>query len=295
MKSWKIGAVAGLIAGIVAGIIYDYFAKISASIGFWIDPWPQAVSNSFVANVLISIIFGIVIGVIFSEAYDILPGKGNLKGLYFGLIIFFIFTIRDTTFGISYAYIPIVLGRNFTDFPKLIVYGMMLGFIYESLHKKYNIPKKEKKVIQYDSKGGILPGAIAGLIGGIAASFANIMGSLTGIFGAPFSPSEVTFDFWLSQSGAHILMNMVWGIIFGIMFTKFYNLVPGKGAIKGLFYGLLIFLITSFYHGVMHIGWGMSSSSWLIIVTGLWILIVGIFQILFFGLVLGLLYRKPSK
>ena len=80
------------------------------------------------------------------------------------------------------------------------------------------------------------------------------------------------------------------------MFLKVYDLVPGEKFTKGFFYGLTIYLITSFLIG-----------TWVVIVAlyhGEIILAKYLFFALFgvggangitFALVLGLLYRKPPK
>lgn len=274
---------------------YDYFAKLSVSIGFWAFQWPQAVPNSAAANILISIIFGVILGIIFSRVHTILPGRIIIKGLCFGLIVYFIQTIRESTLSLSYGYFAYIAGRNFTDFPKFALYGLVLGLLYGFLINRY-YPAKEKTIITYDLKSGVLPGAMAGLVGGIAVAITNVVGlTFTGLFNIPGFPSLPTFDILIVQAGTHILFNMIWGVIFGAMFAKVYNLVSGKGITKGIIYGLIIYLISTFQIGVFTLGWGLSSSIWAITATGIWAITVGFFQFVFFGLVLGLLYKKPAE
>jgi hypothetical protein len=175
---------------------------------------------------------------------------------------------------------------------------LVLGFLYEVLHKKYNITKEKREIIQYDFRSGIFPGAISGFIGGFVVSIFAVLGHVTGLYGV-FVTSEgqvvSTFDIWLSQMGAHIFINMFWGAIFGAMFACVYNLVPGEKVKKGLLYGLLLFLITTFQIGTWFIFWAAYHTVWMIAYNQLFSSIfLGIIQFGTFGLVLGYLYRKPS-
>ena len=64
-------------------------------------------------------------------------------------------------------------------------------------------------------KGGIIPGAIAGLLGGFAASVVSVLGpalDLWTILGIDVTPN---FDFWLGQVGTHMYINMIFGALVG--------------------------------------------------------------------------------
>ena len=66
-----------------------------------------------------------------------------------------------------------------------------------------------------------------------------------------------------------------------------FDLVPGKGALKGLVYGLITFLMATGHAITYYFMFGDFVS---VIHSG----IVGVIQAIVFGIVLGLLYRKPG-
>ncbi|MCW4032907.1 MAG: hypothetical protein NWF08_05900, partial [Candidatus Bathyarchaeota archaeon] len=216
-------------------------------------------------------------------------------GLYYGLIIFLIYNVRIQSFWGAYGYYLDVIGFIFSYFFAWVAYGLMLGVLYESLLEKYTIPKVRKKIITYSMISGIIPGAIAGLADGFAASIANFIAFAIGIFKLPGAPTTLTFEFWIGQSGAHLFMNLVWGAVFGAIFARVYNLLPSKGIMKGLYYSLIIVSITSFFAGFFTIGWGLSYSFWPAIYTSLWNFFIAFLSTgVALGLVLGYLYKPPK-
>ncbi|WP_455369051.1 hypothetical protein, partial [[Eubacterium] cellulosolvens] len=91
---------------------------------------------------------------------------------------------------------------------------------------------------------------------------------------------------WLT---AQIGLNIIWGAVFGWIFSKVYELIPGKGVTKGLSFSMMVWLFfiglypISFFLLVydppltlMAMGWG----------------IVGFIVRIFYGLVIGALYKK---
>ena len=135
-------------------------------------------------------------------------------------------------------------------------------------------------------------------MGGLAASFFIVIGQVTGYWGMPTASGQFisTIEFWWSQAGTHILVNMIWGTIFGALFTKIHDIVPGEKIVKGLNYGLILFLITSFYMGTFLFCWAINHNNLVLVqqmAGGTWI--TGGANAIVFGLVLGLLYRKPPK
>jgi hypothetical protein len=294
-SSWKIGAVSGLIAGIVAGLM-EVLSRYSSTSGFFNDTDGLAlVSNAYEVIVLIVIIYGIIGGLIYSGVYNLIPGKAVLKGFIYGLVLYGIAEVRTSTFCFAYGwYLWASEWLLFGAF-KWISYGLVLGLVYELLQRRYYPRKEILKIETYSMKSGILPGAIAGIIGGSAAALANIVGPMIGFFKIPGAPPAPTLDFLIGQAGSHIFINMVWGTIFGtILFTKVYNLVPSKGIVKGLIFGLTVFLMDSFQITMYNLGCGLKLNIQSQIFFFAWTDFVGFFQALFFGLVLGLLYRKPS-
>jgi len=130
-------------------------------------------------------------------------------------------------------------------------------------------------------KSGLSAGAVAGVVGGIVAVTAVWITNPTVHTSSPAAMVQ-----WLiTQIG----LNIVWGAVFGWIFSKVYTLVPGKNATKGLYFSLMVWLffiglypVTFFvllYGPTMYqlaLGWG----------------IVGFLVRLVYGPVLGALYKK---
>jgi len=133
---------------------------------------------------------------------------------------------------------------------------------------------------------GFYSGLIAGCIGGMGFSLYVIFFSLTAAI-----PDITSFDFWLNYFIYQVGVQGIFGGIFGIIYMKFYNGIPGKGAWKGLVFGLIIFLLGNFAHGTwnvlvgslagneIHIAWGINYFEAFLI----WFI---------YGLVLGPLYER---
>ena len=288
MKSWKIGAVAGLIAGIVAGIVETISAITFLTIGLgylWLPPPPNAPILIITATgMVVNIIWGVFLGIVYAKIYDLVPGKSISKSLLFGLICYFIYDIRGATYYLFYGDILTVISQISWIFT-WIAYALVLGFIYEFLRSRYFITKERLKIIKYDIKNGIHPGAIAGLLGGISAFITIVIGIVMEFW--PPSVPDPDIGFFLSQLGTHAFFNMIWGIVFGMLFAMFYDRIPGKGIKKGIVYSLTLFFITTFRGSIYGLPYGnlifYSFST------------ISFFHFLTVGLVLGLLYRKPTE
>jgi len=296
LKSWKIGAIAGLIAGIVLGIVFEISNQMAVSIGLWEPWWRPFAINNIVVNIPLFGFWGIVLGIIYSKTYNIIPKTGILKSLVYGLFLYFIITIRIETFSLAYGLYLDTAGHIFAGFFSWLSYGLVLGLLYEFLSNMYYPTKEKLKIKTYDMKGGIIPGAIAGIADGLASSASIVPGHITGYWGLPIEGQIIsTIDFWMSQVGTHIHVNLIWGAVFGAIFAKVYNLVPGKRVLKGLYYGLIMFLITTFLVGSWCILYPIFHNDWAIAtihVGTFWI--TGFFGFTALGLVLGYLY-KPTK
>jgi len=85
---------------------------------------------------------------------------------------------------------------------------------------------------------------------------------------------------------------MIWGIIFGLMYPKVYNLVPGKKVIKAVFYSLILYLITTFQISTWFVVWYANHNAWqLAFIQFVSIFAYGLSWTIY-GLVLGYLYKK---
>jgi hypothetical protein len=294
MNTLKIGIIAGLIAGFIYGIVLIIIENILATIKLPFMLSLYDLSKIATIEIIFGIIWGIIFGIIYSMAYHVIPGKGILKGLMFGLFLYFITSIRVAIWVIPYAFYYFAFLNIISGILPWIAFGLVLGFFYESLHEKYKVPKEKKKIIQYDMKSGLIPGAIAGFLGGIPAFVSVVIGSILRLM-TMLTPEYESWTNYLtdipfltSQFGTHAFMHMLWGAIFGAIFVRVYNLVPRKGVIKGLYYGLIVLLMSGLRYSFYQLAYGSIDVFWQ------WIL-PEVCAFITFGLALGFLYRKPTK
>jgi len=136
-------------------------------------------------------------------------------------------------------------------------------------------------------KNGIYAGAIAGVIMGICTV---IIGFTTVFYIGIKEPTydvetwTPTLTIWLTL--AQIALGVIWGSIFGAIYTFVYDLIPKKGIIKGLYYGLLLWLIKDIAAG--------SYAAFMLMQRSIAIDLVyyGFFMWTIYGLILGYLYKK---
>jgi hypothetical protein len=290
--SLKIGIVAGLIAGIVKSIANIIIGTpILFKLGlpyFFIPPPPDTPFNNIVVMEIIgSLIIGFIFGTIYFWAYGVIPKKGIMKGFVFGLFGYLVSRLYWVVLFLSYGQLDAVATTIFYGFFGWIPFGIVLGLVYEFLHSRYHIPKKMPKIVQYNMMSGFYPGTIAGILGGVASFIANF--TITFDFAEWLAPGHtIDLVLLLSQLSGQIMFHMIWGIFFGLIYPKVYNLVPFNGILKGLSYGLIAqFLINEFPSLVYQIGYGNY------IIAHMQIALGGTNAIVY-GLVLGLLY-KPKK
>jgi hypothetical protein len=292
-SSLKIGIISGLFAGFVKAFVSIF---ISVPLIFrlelpyyFIPPPPETpFTNIIIMEIIYHLILGFIFGIIFSKAYRVIPKKGVLKGFVFGLFGYLVCNLYWVALFLPYGQLDIAATMVIYGLIGWIPFGIVLGFVYEFLHNRYHIPKKEPKIIQYNMIGGFYPGAIAGILGGVATFIANF--TITYDFAEFYAPGHtIDFGFLIGQLSGQIMFHMIWGIFFGLIYPKVYNLVPFKGILKGLCYGLIAqFLIAEFPILVMNWGYGN-------FITVHMQLALGGSNAIVYGIVLGLLYRKPTK
>ena len=275
--------VAGLVAGIISGIVAT-IALISACVLNL--PWPNLPVSSVLTTpfltthlefeFVINGFFGIIFGIIYSKYYDATPGKGIIKGLCFGLILYLIGGFYPGVH-IWERYMDIVsaIGTWWMVFFCLTSYGLVLGALYR---------RPTRAVGKHDVKSGVFSGTVAGVIGGIAATIFMIIGVNLKVW-APFVPGILSATSFTAHHILEIIVTIAFGAIFGAMYSIYYDSTPGKGILKGLVYGLLLYLISSIRTGVLFAGYGNLSYA----ISVFWL---GFFTLAVYGLVLGALYRK---
>jgi len=129
----------------------------------------------------------------------------------------------------------------------------------------------------------------------VSAIAGSIVGIVFFIFGAIFVrigiiEPPVSLEIWRELYGlvilASISLGVIWGVIFGAIYSILYNSIPGKGVLKGLCYGILIWLIKDIAAGsyIALIGIGTNYA--------LALILVGFFMWIVYGFILGYFYKK---
>lgn len=125
---------------------------------------------------------------------------------------------------------------------------------------------------------GILAGLVAGVVGSMVAIVFGYIGIFIGLLQALPPPM---IDVVVSR----LVLHTGWGVIFGALYPKFHDVVPGKATSKGLCYGLLLYLISSVRAATF-----LAAFTFVPLATD-W-LFVGFFQFASYGIILGTVYKK---
>ncbi|WP_455276839.1 hypothetical protein [[Eubacterium] cellulosolvens] len=127
-------------------------------------------------------------------------------------------------------------------------------------------------------KSSIGAGAVAGLIGGIVAVIVGFISSSIGLYEPPPGPITNTI-------ATMIILTIIIGAILGMLYSRLYVSIPGKAILKGIYFGLILWLI-SIINGA-YILLVMVEKS-----ISIRLIFVGFFIIIVYGPVLGTLYKK---
>jgi hypothetical protein len=135
-------------------------------------------------------------------------------------------------------------------------------------------------------KSGHTAGIVAGFITGIASLIFGGMGAQIFILELPLS---TILEFLPFTATTHIGFNLVYGVIFGILFAKFYDVIPGKsGFKKGLFWGFIYAIVPEWWLASYSLAHGNFPTSFLWGYCGLIVII-------FYGPPLGFLYKGTQQ
>ena len=127
-------------------------------------------------------------------------------------------------------------------------------------------------------KKDLVVGFIGGIVNAITATAIVVYNSIIGGYAVTTIENIVKYQ---------IVINLTWGIIFGILYSKFCKSIPGKGIWKGLVYGLMLYFFSNIYMFSYPFVYGdpIMIARHILFLSGIWVWIV-------YGLVLGILYEK---
>ena len=127
-------------------------------------------------------------------------------------------------------------------------------------------------------KSGVIAGSIAGFVGGIVSDIVGVIAINAGLL--EMESANIAYSAVIG-----IVLSIMFGAIFGAIYSRFHDQIPGIGVSKGLFFGLMIYLIKDIAAGA-YIGFvgGMHPAA-------IW-LQSGFFIWITYGPLLGVLYKK---
>ena len=128
-------------------------------------------------------------------------------------------------------------------------------------------------------KNVILAGTIAGLISGITCAILGYVVTSMRIY--EFTPGSL-----IEVTVSMAVLTVIFGVIFSLIYARFYSLIPGEAVKKGLYFGLMIWLIKDITGGA-YITFVAKQPG-----IGIDFLVGGIYIWVIYGLVLGYLYKK---
>jgi len=134
-------------------------------------------------------------------------------------------------------------------------------------------------------KSGFTAGLVAGFVTAISTPIIGFIFIAIGIV-EPLGGQEI-WDPTMIMLWPFVLFGLIviWGTIFGVIYSKVYNIIPGKNLMKGLIYGLIIFLISNIRVASFQIAF-WQAIAWLWTFNS-----IGFFGLVIYGLVLGYLYK----
>ncbi len=256
----KNGYFVGMFAGAISGVVGAIGATISLILAAIFKlPWSDAtlpgvlsfnfLTTHLVYEIMTYLVFGSIFGVIYSIYYDSTPSKGISKGLVFGLILYLISNIRTGVLNVVYFGYEgsSIFAWWWAGFFTLVSYGLVLGFLYE---------KPTQAIRRYDMKSGVFYGTVAGIVSGIVATIFMVIGVNLKVWDPEHVlPGLLLSTFFVTHHIFEFLVAIAFGAIFGAIFSMYYYSTPGKGVLKGLVYGLILYLMANIRIGVLCMGY----------------------------------------
>jgi hypothetical protein len=133
-------------------------------------------------------------------------------------------------------------------------------------------------------KIGAISGLIAGIVAGISFTFIEYVGLTVGL---PYWNIEVPLaNPLMTIVLPNIIIYGIFGVFLGIIFSKIYDLIPGKtGLLKGFVLGLGFYLILSFRNMLFTYAYGYYAVAITCLIS---------IETIIYGLILGILYKAPA-
>jgi uncharacterized BrkB/YihY/UPF0761 family membrane protein len=99
-------------------------------------------------------------------------------------------------------------------------------------------------------KIGAVSGLIAGIVLGVAYEFFDQIAASWRLFE----------PWWIPINTGNMIINIpifaLWGIIFAVIYSKAYNVIPQEGVLKGLTYGIFLWIIISIRYVTFDLAYG---------------------------------------
>lgn len=135
-------------------------------------------------------------------------------------------------------------------------------------------------------KNALLAGAIAGSIMGIVNFALGYMLSYIGVTEPLGGSWEIAQSLLMLIVLALFSLSVIWGTFFGVIYGRFFDNIPGKGVMKGLVYGLLVWIAKDVAAG------SYVTLIFMATTISINLILVGLFMWIVYGLVIGYLYKK---
>jgi hypothetical protein len=133
-------------------------------------------------------------------------------------------------------------------------------------------------------KNGAIAGLIAGIVAGIIFTLTMHLGLSAGFPYYTFKPYSAPPLMQIALPA--MIIESIFGIIYGIIFSKIYDLIPYKGISKGLLFGFGIYLIVWIRNALFVYAYGYVAVA---------ITCLAVIYPFIFGLILGILYKVPTE
>lgn len=129
---------------------------------------------------------------------------------------------------------------------------------------------------------------IGGLFAGFAAGIVQAILDISG-FWELFSVHSYVYVLGLSTVNIillRIVLYSLWGIVWVLLYSFFYNYIPDKGVKKGFIFGLLVWIAITVHPAVVMIQYGYEEIFIPWVLTGFFSICIA------YGLLIGILYKK---